>query len=261
MASRRERGSNTDSLDGTRVIVTGAGDIGSAITGALRRRGARVCTWDVSGERLASIADETGESLTRVVDVTVPDSVDAATREFANKWGGVDGLVNSAGVLSVGPFTELAVEEWLRVINVNLTGVFLCCRAVIPLMVTQGGGSIVNISSVSGLRGTRHFAAYAASKFGVIGLTQALAQELGERGIRVNAVCPGAVESSMNDEIVKWSRASSTVDLDEGEIIRRTPLGQLVQVDDVAAAVRFLLSADARLITGEALAVAGGLSA
>ena len=245
-------------LEGRRAVVTGAGDIGSVVARRLRDHGAPVEVWDASANALSGVEAD-GISVRRV-DVTdlgaVQDAVEDAARQAP-----VDALVNTAAVARFGSVADLDPDDWQETIDVNLTGVYLCCRAFIGPMAASGGGSIVNISSIGGLRGEPDFASYCASKFGVIGLTQSLAREVGSLGIRVNAVCPGAVESQMNTQTMARDarRYGVTVDDVEQRILARTALGRLVQPGDIADAVVFLASDLSSCITAESLAVTGGV--
>ena len=245
-------------LEGRRAVVTGAGDIGSVVAKGLRGHGATVEVWDSSAAALSRVeADGIG---VRIVDVTDRGAVTAAAEDTA-AGAPVNVLANTAAVARFGSVTDLDPDQWQETLDVNLTGVYLCCRAFVKPMAAAGGGSIVNISSVGGLRGEPDFASYCASKFGVIGLTQSLAREVGSSGIRVNAVCPGAVESQMNTETMARDarRYGVTIDDVEQRILARTALGRLVQPSDIADAVVFLASDLSSCITAESLAVTGGV--
>ncbi len=245
-------------LRGRRAVVTGAGDIGSVVAQRLHEHGAAVEVWDSSQASLARV--EAGGMDVRLVDVTDRDAVEAAAEDAAAA-APVNVLANTAAVARFGSLAELDPDDWQETLDVNLTGVYFCCRAFATLMAAGGGGSIVNISSIGGLRGEADFAAYCASKFGVIGLTQSLAREVGASGIRVNTVCPGAVESQMNTDTMARDarRYGTTVEDVERRILTRTALGRLVQPADVADAVVFLASDLSSCITGESLAVTGGI--
>ena len=223
-------------LEGRRAVVAGAGDIGSVVAQRLNDHGATVEVWDSSPEALAGVQ---GEGITvHQLDVT-----------------------DRAAVARFGSITDLDPDDWQQTIDVNLTGVYLCCRAFVGPLAQAGGGSIINISSIGGLRGEPDFASYCASRFGVIGLTQSLAREVGSAGIRVNAVCPAAVESQMNtDTMARDARRSGiTVEDVEQKILARTALGRLVQPSDIGDAVVFLASDLPSCITAESLAVTGGV--
>ena len=245
-------------LEGRSAVVTGAGDIGGVVAQRLHDHGAGVEVWDASAAALSRVeADGIG---VRQVDVTDRDAVTAAA-EAAVAVGPVSVLANTAAVARFGSVADLDPDHWQETLDVNLTGVYLCCRAFVALMAATGGGSIVNISSIGGLKGEPDFASYCASKFGVIGLTQSLAREVGPSNIRVNAVCPGAVESQMNTDTMARDarRYGITIDDVEQRILSRTALGRLVQPGDVADAVVFLASDLSSCITAESLAVTGGI--
>ncbi|MYB28357.1 MAG: SDR family oxidoreductase [Acidimicrobiaceae bacterium] len=245
-------------LEGRRAVVTGAGDIGSVVARRLRDHGASVEVWDSSEASLRPV--EAAGIAVRLVDVTDRGAVETAAEE-AVAVAPVNVLANTAAVARFGSVAELDPDDWQETLDVNLTGVYFCCRAFTGLMAARSGGSIINISSIGGLRGEPDFASYCASKFGVIGLTQSLAREVGSFGIRVNAVCPGAVESQMNTETMARDarRTGMTLQDVEQQILARTALGRLVQPDDVADAVVFLASDLSSCITGESLAVTGGI--
>lgn len=245
-------------LEGRRAVVTGAGDIGSVVARRLQDHGASVEVWDASAAALAGIAAD--GLVVRQLDVTDRSAVRAAAEDAVSE-APVNVLANTAAVARFGSVTELDPDHWQETLDVNLTGVYLCCRAFVGLMAATGGGSIVNISSIGGLRGAPDFASYCASKFGVIGLTQSLAREVGSSGIRVNAVCPGAVESQMNTETMARDARRYGITLADVEqrILARTALGRLVQPADVADAVVFLASDLSSCITAESLSVTGGV--
>ncbi len=245
-------------LEGRSAVVTGAGDIGSVVAQRLHDHGASVEVWDASAAALSRVeADGIG---VREVDVTDRDAVTAAATSAA-AVGPVSVLANTAAVARFGSVADLDPDQWQETLDVNLTGVYLCCRAFVGPMAATGGGSIVNISSVGGLKGEPDFASYCASKFGVIGLTQSLAREVGSSNIRVNAVCPGAVESQMNTDTMARDARRYGITLEDVEerILARTALGRLVQPGDVADAVVFLASDLSSCITAESLAVTGGI--
>ena len=246
-------------LSGHRVVITGVGDIGGVVATTLMRHGARIEVWDSDVEALR----ESGLP-GRCVDVTDAEAVDAAMGASLDA-GPLTGLVTTAGILTVAPVVALDPSDWRRVIDVNLTGTFLCCRAAAARMVTEEpptvGRSIVTVSSIGGLRGEPEIAHYSASKFGVIGLTESLARELGPSGIRVNSVCPGAVESRMNTDLIATYAADGHAEPSalEDSIIGNTPLRRLATPADVAGTVTYLLSDLAGFVTGESIAVTGGL--
>lgn len=245
-------------LEGRSAVVTGAGDIGRVVAQRLHDHGASVEVWDASADALSRVeADGIG---VREVDVTDRQAVTAAAASAAAA-GPVSVLANTAAVARFGSVAEGDPDHWQETLDVNLTGVYLCCRAFVGPMAATGGGSIVNISSIGGLKGEPDFAGYCASKFGVIGLTQSLAREVGSSNIRVNAVCPGAVTSQMNTDTMARDARRYGITLEDVEqrILSRTALGRLVQPGDVADAVVFLASDLSSCITAESLAVTGGI--
>lgn len=246
-------------LDGRRAVVTGSGDIGSVIARRLAEHGADVEVWDVSDSALERAAQE--GLRTRRVDVSSAPEVEESARTAWESHGPVTILVNSAAIARFGSVTDLDVSDWQATLDVNLTGVYVTCRAFVPLMTDEGGGSIVNVSSIGGLRGEPEFSSYCASKFGVIGFTQSLAREVGPAGIRVNAVCPGAVESEMNTETMERDARIHGISVDDVQekIIARTALRRLVQPSDIGDAVVFLASDLASAVTAESLSVTGGV--
>ena len=180
------------------VVTGGARGIGAATASLFRSEGARVEVWDSGGEHPAAGDDE--GIVCRAVDVSDTGSVEAALEELISRAGVPDILVNNAGIISDGFASELSDEDWRRVIEVNLTGTFIPCRALIPHLRDRGSGTITNTSSISAL-GNRGQSNYAASKAGVIGLTRTLAQELAGDSVRVNCVAPGAIETEMFDAV------------------------------------------------------------
>ena len=240
------------------AVVTGGGDIGSAVVAAMGQHGARVTLWDRDSQAIDGLPDSvTG----RVVNVTSDDEVASAANAVVRAEGRIDVLVNTAGILTSAAVAEMSTDMWRETIDVNLSGVFVCCRAVVGHMTDQGAGSIVNVSSTGGLRGAADLAHYCASKFGVIGLSESLAREVGQHGIRVNCICPGAVASDMNTETLAAMarRAGHSYEAIEDSIISNTALRRLVQPADVANAAVFLASDLSSCITGIALPVSGGL--
>ncbi|BBY77681.1 3-ketoacyl-ACP reductase [Mycolicibacterium parafortuitum] len=248
------------------VVVTGAGSgIGRAIANTLAQRNWRVIVTDVNADAAREVAESLpGQSAGHEavqLDVTSPDAAAAVAADVAGRFG-LDAWVSNAGISFMHRFLEAPVERFDQTIDVNLKGVFVCGQAAAREMVSSGQpGTIVNTASMAGKQGRVPFLAdYVASKFGVVGLTQAMAYELGEHGITVNCVCPGFVETPMQSRELEWEAElrGTTPEGVRSMMIADTPLGRLEQADDVARAVAFLLSDDARFITGEALAVNGG---
>ncbi|HEU5129065.1 MAG TPA: glucose 1-dehydrogenase [Glycomyces sp.] len=236
-------------LDGRVAIVTGgARGIGAAYARALHGAGAAVVIADVLAAEGEALAGELGEDARFTeLDVTDEDAWTAAVDGALEAFGAVDVLVNNAGIANAAPIEHFSLEKWHAVIGVNLTGTFLGCRAVVPAMKAAGRGSIVNVSSVEGLRGSVRLHGYTASKFAVRGLTKSLAVELGPSGIRVNSVHPGFIRTEMTTRIDS-----------EGLVI---PLGRSGVPEDLAGAVLFLASDASAYLTGTELVVDGGMTA
>jgi NAD(P)-dependent dehydrogenase (short-subunit alcohol dehydrogenase family) len=251
------------------AIVTGAAKgMGDAICAALAREGAHI----VAAARDSGPLVELVERLTRdergrrhlavTADVTREEQVAALARRAQDEFGRVDILVNAAGVIGPieTPLHKIAPEEWDRVLAVNLRGVFLCCRAVVPIMLAQRAGKIINIAGTSGLRGYKNRAAYSSSKWAVRGLTRTLALEVGPHNINVNAICPGVVEGGRMDTIIveKARVRGTSPESIFNEYIGEMALRRFTREADVAGAVVFLASDDSRQITGHELIVDGG---
>jgi 3-oxoacyl-[acyl-carrier protein] reductase len=190
------------------LVVGGAGGIGAAIGAAFCAEGATVVLADRDVETARKTAAEIGAAGGVALDVAAQASVEAAVLEVLSAHGRIDVLVNSAGILTESPLAQMSLEQWQETIDVDLTGTFLACRAVVPHMVARGGGRIINIASQLGIKGGRGLAHYSAAKAGVIGLTKALALELAEHGVLVNAIAPGPVHTAMVEGITEdWKRA------------------------------------------------------
>lgn len=244
-------------LRGKVAAITGAArGIGRAVAELFARAGARVCLLDRDGEGVTRIAsylrDVCGaEAIGVSVNVSCAAQVADAVGECVEWAGGLDVLVNSAGVISTTGIFEVTDEEWDRVLSVNLKGVYFCCCAAAKVMAPRGSGAIVNVASVAGKTGGGVFGncAYAASKAGVIALTKAFARELASAGVRVNAVAPAATDTEMIHGFSGLARE---------RYLQRVPMGRLAKPDEVAVAVLFLASPLASYITGEVLDVNGG---
>jgi len=235
------------SLEGRTALVTGGSrGIGRAIAVELGKAGASVVVGYRSGaEEAEAVAAETGGRAVQA-DVSNPDEARALVEEA----GDLDILVNNAGLTRDGVLARMTDDDWRSVIDTNLGSVFYTCRAASRGMMKRRGGSIVNISSIVGLRGNWGQANYAASKAGIIGFTKSLARELGSRGVRANVVAPGYINTRLTDVLPEEAQSA---------MLANTPLGKLGDPDDVAGAVRFLCSDEASFITGEVLLVDGGL--
>jgi NAD(P)-dependent dehydrogenase (short-subunit alcohol dehydrogenase family) len=249
------------------VVVTGAGSgIGRAIATTLAEREWRVIVTDIDGDAArdvaASLPTTAGvEHESAVLNVSSPADATSVAYGVADRLG-LDAWVSNAGISFMHSFLDAPIERYDQTMDVNLKGVFVCGQAAARAMVRSGtAGAIVNTASMAGKQGRVPFLSdYVASKFGVVGLTQAMAYELGTHDITVNCVCPGYVETPMQSRELEWEARLRGTDTDgvRQMMIDDTPLRRLEQPEDVARSVAFLLSPDARFITGEALAVNGG---
>jgi 3-oxoacyl-[acyl-carrier protein] reductase len=239
------------SLDGKVALVTGGSrGIGAAVARELGGAGARVAVnYRSSADGAKQVADEIG-GIAVEADVADPASAAALVEQVEEELGDLDCLVNNAGVTRDGLIARMSDEDWEAVVETNLRGTFNTCRAVSRKMLRRRSGSIVNLTSVVGIHGNPGQANYAASKAGIIGLTKALARELGTRGVRVNAVAPGYIDTELTGVLPEDVRNA---------ILGSTPLGRLGEPEDVARAVRFLCSDESAFVTGAVLLVDGGL--
>ena len=237
------------------VITGGASGIGLATARRLHGEGAAVVIADLSDEAGAAAAAELGDrAVYQHADVADYDQVEALMGRAVQAFGGLDIVFNNAGIGSFAAAPDLALEEWRRVIDIDLSGVFYGCKAAIPHLRARGGGAIVNTASISGMGGDFSFAAYNAAKGGVINLTRAVAIDHAREGIRVNAVCPGPVDTPI------------IAGLDQFQGVRQVwneavPMGRFAQPEEIAAVVAFLASDDASYLTGAIVPVDGGVTA
>ena len=237
------------------AVVTGASrGIGRATAIALAAEGAHVVvnyarSSEAADEVVATITSDGGSAIALQADVSKADQVDALIKATTEKWGRVDVLVNNAGITRDTLLLRMKPEDWQAVIDLNLTGVFLCTRAVSKLMLKQRSGRIINIASVAGLMGNPGQANYSAAKAGVIGFTKTIAKEMSSRSVTVNAVAPGFIKTDMTEDL------SNTED-----ILKYIPLGRYGEASEVAGLIRFL-AADpaAAYITGQVLTIDGGM--
>ena len=237
------------------AFITGAArGIGRACALALSGAGTRVICADREPagleETARMIREAGGEAYVVTIDLSSPDSIKEAFAQASKEFGRVDILVNNAGIAKDGLAMRMKKDDWDAVIGINLTGSFLCIQQVMPGMLRERWGRIVNIASVVGQAGNAGQANYVSSKAGVIGLTKALAQELGSRSITVNAVAPGFVDTAMTAGLPEDVKKA---------MMAKIPLQRLGQPEDIAAAVRFLASDEAAYITGQVLGVNGGM--
>ncbi|APO70688.1 3-oxoacyl-(acyl-carrier-protein) reductase protein (plasmid) [Rhizobium gallicum] len=248
---------NRYDLQGRTAVVTGgASGLGLGVTRRLLDSGARVAIWGISERELAdAIAelDSSGSVLPLVVDVVRYVTVAAATAATVEAFGGIDILVNSAGInrppMDIG---EASLSDWDDVIAVDLTGVFYCCRAVIPHMITNGYGRVVNVASTAGKEGNPRMVAYSAAKAGVIALTKSLGKELGDKGVIVNSIAPTVIDTPMN-------RKTSAADPAMMErLLAKIPLGRRGTVEEFSAMVAWMCSEDCSFSTGAVFDLSGG---
>ena len=240
------------------AVVTGGGSgIGAAIAKALSAAGARVTLMGRDPDKLMAMAEELGAAY-QAADVTDRDQLATAFAAAGKQHGTITILVNNAGAAEAAPFGKMDDELWDRLIAVNLTGVYNCTRAAINAMAEAGAGRVVNIASTAGLKGYAYVAAYCAAKHGVVGLTRALALEYAEKGVTVNAVCPGytntEIVAASLDKIVAATGRSRDAAL--AELVKVNPQRRLIEPEEVAATVMWLCQQES--ITGQAIAVAGG---
>jgi 3-oxoacyl-[acyl-carrier protein] reductase len=240
--------------DKTAVITGGARGIGKAAVKKFSSEGASVVIWDVNDQAAEKTVSEFNEAGGKVefnhVDITSFDSVQTAAKAVYDKYKHIDILINNAGITKDSTLAKMTPEQWQQVINVNLTGVFNCTKSVIPYMIENKYGRIVNTSSIVGLYGNFGQTNYVASKSGIIGMTKVWARELGRKGITVNAVAPGFIATEMVE----------TVPEKVIEMLKdKTPLGRLGDPEDIADAYLFLSSDEAKYINGAVLSVDGGL--
>ncbi|HEX8899385.1 MAG TPA: 3-oxoacyl-[acyl-carrier-protein] reductase [Chthoniobacterales bacterium] len=238
------------------AVVTGAGrGIGHAIAVRLAKEGARVASVSRTESNAQKTADEINSlradaAKAYAVDVADQVAVQKAAAQIFEDFGRVDILVNNAGVTRDGLSMRMSMDDWDTVLNTNLKGAFNFTQAVMRPMIKQRSGRIINISSIAGLTGNAGQANYSASKAGLIGLTKTLARELASRGITVNAVAPGLIETDMTTVLSEEIRQG---------ILQKIPLGKLGEPDDIAGAVAYLASPEAKYITGQVLTVDGGM--
>ena len=252
-------------VDQVAIITGAASGIGQACAVRFAQEGAHVACLDVveqANQAAAAECRELGiEAVALHCDIADRDSVRSAVQIAMDRWGRVDVLVAAAGIYSGAPLPEVSVGQWQRLIDINLTGVFLCNQAVTPIMMEQRSGSIVNISSMAGKTSWPGSAEYSASKSGVIGLTRSVAMELAPYGVTANAVCPGNTLTEMVRNVAAQvgSREGLTAEAWLEMRANDCPMKRLAQPWEIAGVVAFLASEDSRYITGQAIEVDGGM--
>jgi 2-dehydro-3-deoxy-L-rhamnonate dehydrogenase (NAD+) len=234
----------------TAVVTGGASGAGKAVASRLVAEGATVSLWDVSPEGLAEAAAEVGAVDTQVVDVADPDAVQTAAAATHAELARIDLLLCSAGVTgATAPVVDFPVVSWKRVIDTNLNGVFYCCRSVVPYMIANGYGRIVNLASVAGKEGNPNASAYSASKAGVIGFTKSLAKELATSGVLANTITPAVFVTPLLDQMPQ-----SQVEFMRGKI----PMSRFGEVPEVVAMICWMLSDECSFSTGAVFDISGG---
>ena len=232
------------------IVTGGASGLGKAVAKRIVAEGGTVALWDLNPEALAATKDEIGAADVQALDVSDPAAVEAAAKASGAALGKVDILVCSAGITGATvPVHEFPIDSWQRVIDINLNGLFYCNRAVVPLMLANGYGRIVNIASVAGKEGNPNASAYSASKAGVIGFTKSLGKELAEKGVIANALTPATFESPILAQL-----PPSQVDYMRSKI----PMGRLGEVSESAAMVCFMASEECSFTTASTFDTSGG---
>jgi meso-butanediol dehydrogenase / (S,S)-butanediol dehydrogenase / diacetyl reductase len=245
-------------LNGRVGLVTGAGGgIGRQIARRLAQEGMAVGVLDRDSAAAEAVASETG-GFAIAADVTSPEEVGRAVEAVVGRFQQIDVLVNNAGIAWMGPALEMPLEALQAMLRVNVEGVFIVSRAVLPHMIARRSGVIINLASWAGKTGNANFAGYSATKFAVIGLTQALAREMAPHGIRVNAICPGiVVDTAMRSSIEAQQQQFGLPTTAERE--KSIPIGRVSVPDDVARIAAFLASDESAYMTGESINISGGL--
>ena len=240
-------------LENKVTVITGAGSgIGAAIARAFVAEGARTALLDVNLPAAEELAAELGgDAAAFAADVTELDQLEAAADAVSERFGGIDALVNNAGIRIVKSFLDHTEEDWRRILDVNLTGQFLAAKAVVPHLITRGKGKVVNVASIAGIGGRPNRVAYVAAKFGIVGLTRALAMDLSANNICVNAVCPSMIASPLNISLAEDAEIGPQWAKDN--LARRWG-----RPGDVAKVAVFLASDDADYVTGSEYRVDGG---
>ena len=237
-------------LDRVAVITGGASGAGRAVARRIVAEGGKVAIWDLNAAGFDAAVAETGAQLCLEVDVTDPASVDAAAAKTVAQFGRLDLLLNSAGV--TGPTTpalDYPRDAWRKIVDIHLNGTFYCCQAVIPHMIANGYGRVVNVASVAGKEGNPNLSAYSAAKAGIIGFTKSLGKELATTGVLVNAVTPAVFRTPLLEQMPQ-----SQIDY----MVAKIPMGRLGEIEDVSAMVCWLLSEECSFSTAATFDISGG---
>ncbi len=243
---------NIDLSGRVATITGGAQGIGFAAASRLLASGAKVALWDIdqAGLDKAVEALDSDSVIGHPVDITKPEAVDGALHAVMERFGSLDILVNNAGITGPNQTTwEYSVEDWYKVIDLDLNAVFLCCRAVVPGMIDRGYGRIVNIASIAGKEGNPNAPAYSTAKAGVIGLTKSLGKELAQSGVLVNCITPAAIRTAIFDQMTQ-----AHIDF----MLSKIPMGRFGQVDEAASMIAWLASEDCAFSTGAVFDLSGG---
>lgn len=256
---------NTETLTDKTIVITGSGSgMGAAMAKDFAARNAKIALFDINVEKAEEVADDIrkkgGVCKAYSVDVTNQAEIKKQAAQVEQDLGDITSWVNSAGVSRMKPFLECSEELWDLTLNVNLKATFLCCQTAVERMLAHGGGTIVNMSSLSGKKASSWQTIYCASKFGVQGLTQAIAKEFADQNIRVNSICPGIVHTEMWDRL-KFEYAKKR-NLDPEEVLpyfeKNIPMHRLVDLQDVVQAAVYLLTDSSAYLTGQSINLVGG---
>ncbi len=254
-----------NNLTGKTAVVTGGGrGIGAAVARALADAGASVVVAARTQTQIEGVADELRaagrEAWPVVCDVADPKSVSDMARMATEQLGHVDIMVNNAGIAPSAPLHKITLDEWNRVLAVNVTGTFLCTQAFVPGMVKRSWGRVVNVASIAGKTGAKYIAAYSASKHAVLGFTRSVAAEVAASGVTVNAVCPGYVDSDMTRETVNRIAGKTGLSREKAlqSLLDMSPQKRLIESEEVAHTVLWLCGDAARSVNGEAIVMDGG---
>ena len=254
---------NIKNLESRVAVITGAGQgLGEGLAKRLDKEGCKIVVADINYDNAKRVASELKEAIAVKVDVTNENEIENMVNAAVTKWGKLDILVSNAGILIAKALVDFPLGEWKKMIDVNLTGYFLSAKAAAKVMIPNNKGNIIQINSKSGKKGSYKNSAYASAKFGGIGLTQSLALELAEYGIRVNAICPGNLLDSPLWVDSLYEQYAKNQGLTKEEVKKKymgqVPLGRGCTYEDVANVMVFLLSDNASYMTGQAINVTGG---